>query len=126
MARPSFKATREQRKLVKSMAAIGCRHEDIAAVVGVRSPKTIRKYFRKELSTGQAEAVAAVARVAYEMAVSEKYPLMTDRWLYLMDHVEDERTEPEESYKLGTCELVFVPPRSSTAGEIEGGEACRD
>ena len=36
MARPAFKPTKEQRKLVKSLAAIGMRHDDIAVVIGVQ------------------------------------------------------------------------------------------
>jgi hypothetical protein len=128
MARPSFKATKEQRKLVRSMAAIGCRHEDIAVVVGVRSPKTVRKHFRKELTAGHAEAVAAVAGIAYQMAVSGKYPVMTDRWLCLMDHIEDDQSETADWYsqRPSRCELVFLPPRSSSEGNSQGGEACRE
>ena len=47
MPRPSFKATAEQRKLVKSLAAVGLRQEQICAMVGLRSPKTLRKHFRE-------------------------------------------------------------------------------
>jgi hypothetical protein len=79
--RPSFKPTKEKRKLVKSLAALGLRHEDIATAIGVRSPKTVRKYFGKELAHGTAEATAAVARAAWEMASSGKFPVMTRFWL---------------------------------------------
>jgi hypothetical protein len=49
-------------------------------LVGLRSPKTLRKHFRPELSNGFAEAYAAVARTAYEMAVSGRYPAMSIFW----------------------------------------------
>jgi len=81
MSRPSFKATAEQRKTVKSMAAIGLTHEQIAIVIGIRSPKTLRKHFRSELSNGAAQALAGVMAVAFEMARSGKYTELTRFWL---------------------------------------------
>ena len=84
MPRPSFKATRDQRKLVKSMAALGLRQEQIATTIGLRSPKTLRKHFRQEITRGSAEANAAVTRVAFEMATSGKWPVMTRYWMNVM------------------------------------------
>jgi len=81
MSRPSFKPTAEQRKMVKSMAAVGLTHEQIAIAIGIRSPKTLRKHLRKELRAGRAEAIAKTTSVAYEMAQSGKYPAMTRYWL---------------------------------------------
>ncbi len=81
MPRLSFRPTKERRKLVKTLAALGVCHEDIATAIGIRSPKTLRKHFRKELACGMAEANAAVTRVAYEMATSGKLPIMTRFWL---------------------------------------------
>ena len=81
MPRPSFKPTAEQRKTVKSLAAIGLRQEQIATFIGIRSTKTLRKHLRKELSRGEAEATASVAAAAYQMAQSGKYPAMTEFWL---------------------------------------------
>ena len=70
MPRPNFQPTDEQRKRVKSLSALGYRHEDICLMIGLRSPKSLRKHFRQELSAGMAEANAAVAQIAYEMASS--------------------------------------------------------
>ncbi|MGI8962423.1 MAG: hypothetical protein ACR2IV_22235 [Bryobacteraceae bacterium] len=81
MPRPSFKPTAEQRKLVRSLAAVGLRQEWICEMLRLRSPKTLRKHFRAELWKGQAEATAAVARTAYEMALSGRYPAMLLFWL---------------------------------------------
>jgi hypothetical protein len=80
MSRPSFQPTAEQRKLVRSLAALGVPQQRICVLVGLRSPKTLRKHFRPELSNGFAEAYAAVARTAYEMAVSGRYPAMSMFW----------------------------------------------
>ena len=81
MPRPSFQPTEQLRKLVKSLSALGRSHEEICVMVGVRSPKTLRKHFRQELSSGMAEANAVVARVAYEMALSGRYLAMTIFWI---------------------------------------------
>jgi hypothetical protein len=80
MPRPSFRPTPEQRKLVKTVAALGLRQEHICVLAGIRSPKTLRKHFRQELFHGFAEAYAAVARTAYEMAYSGHYPAMSFFW----------------------------------------------
>jgi hypothetical protein len=80
MPRPSFRPTPEQRKLVRSLAALGVPQQGICVLVGLRSPKTLRKHFRPELFHGLAEATAAVARTAYEMAVSGRYPAMSMFW----------------------------------------------
>lgn len=68
MPRPQFTPTAEQRNLVKSLAAVGIPHEDIARKVGVRSPKTLRKYFRTELNEGATDANYSVAQSLYANA----------------------------------------------------------
>jgi hypothetical protein len=96
MPRPSFQPTAEQRKLVRSLAALGVPQQRMCVLVGVRSPKTLRKHFRPELFSGFAEAYAAVARTAYEMAVSGRYPAMTMFW----DKCESSSVpEPEMQYE---------------------------
>jgi hypothetical protein len=96
MPRPSFKATTEQRKTVKSMAAVGLTHEQIATAIGIRSPKTLRKHFRKELTIGAAEATASVSAAALQMALSGKYPEVTKFWLNNVGDPGDEEFEGGE------------------------------
>ena len=74
MARPKFVPTDEQRRTVKSLSAYGIKQEGIARVLRFRSPKTLKKHFREELSLGEIEAVAQVAQTHYQMAKSGKYP----------------------------------------------------
>jgi hypothetical protein len=81
MSRPSFKPTKDQRKLVHSLAAIGLRQEHIASVIEIRSPKTLRKHFSREIAKGTAEAMAKVMAVAHGMAISGNYPGVTRFWL---------------------------------------------
>jgi len=47
-----FAPTAEQRALVKSMAGLGIRHEEIAIKIGVRSPKTLRNIFATNWISG--------------------------------------------------------------------------
>src|SRR5690348_1033887 len=81
MPRPRFKPTEEQRALVKSLASIGLPQEEICTIVRLRSAKTLRKCFPRELAQGLAEATAIVAQTAYDMAISGEYPAMTFFWL---------------------------------------------
>jgi len=55
MARKIFLVTDEMRERVRSLAARGVRHEDIAAIIDCDA-KTVRKHFRDELDRGMAEA----------------------------------------------------------------------
>jgi hypothetical protein len=81
MARPKFVATEEQRRTVKSLSAYGMSHEGIAHMVSLRSPKTLRKHFRKELDLGAIEGTAQVAQTRFQMAKSGKYPAATIHYL---------------------------------------------
>jgi transcriptional regulator with XRE-family HTH domain len=68
MPRPKLKPTEEQRRMVKTMTAMGAKQEDVAARIGVRSPKTLRKYFRDELDQGASEANLAIAQTLFKVA----------------------------------------------------------
>jgi hypothetical protein len=68
MPRPKLNRTTKQRAIVKSMAACGIPHEQIAKQIGIRSPKTLRKYFRNELDSGVTEANYQVATSMYHKA----------------------------------------------------------
>lgn len=79
MPRPSFKATDEQQRMVKTMAALGTRHEDIAAILDI-TPKTLRKHFRVELTRGAIEANAKVGQTLFSMATSGRNIAATIYW----------------------------------------------
>ena len=70
MPRTKFTPTREQRRVVREAAAYGVPQSAIAAMVDVRSEKTLRKYFRKELDNGDARANFKVARSLYRSALN--------------------------------------------------------
>ena len=56
MARPALIITDEQRLLVKALAAYGIPYQEIALKVGISSPKTLCKHFRKEMDEGPIDA----------------------------------------------------------------------
>lgn len=80
MARPKFQPTEEQRRIVKSMAAMGTPQPDIACKIGIRSPKTLKKYFQEELDSGKTDANYKVAQTLYQMATSGECPAATIFW----------------------------------------------
>lgn len=67
VGRPAHEPTDENKTKVKTLAAVGIRHEDIAAKLGI-SADTLTKYYRKELDDGRVDANAAVAKSLYEQA----------------------------------------------------------
>jgi hypothetical protein len=68
MPRPKLKPTEEECQLVKQCAAVGVPQEHIARKIGIRSPKTLRKYFREELDMGLIEANFMVAGALFKKA----------------------------------------------------------
>jgi hypothetical protein len=80
MPRPRLNPSTEQRRLVKSMAAMGTPHEDIAKKIGIRSPKTLRKHFRAELDLGIVEANYKVAQTLFQMATGGEEVAATIFW----------------------------------------------
>ena len=81
MPRLPISPTEEQRRLVKSMAAVGVPHEDIGRKIGIRSPKTLRKHFREELDLGMIDANYNVGKTFYEMAASGEDVAATIFWV---------------------------------------------
>jgi hypothetical protein len=79
MARPEFKVTEAAQKTVKGMAALGCKHDDIATLLEI-SPKTLRKHFRTELDRGAIEANAKVLQSLFDMATSGKNTAASIFW----------------------------------------------
>ena len=79
MPRPSFRPSGEQQRMVKTMAALGTRHEDIATILEI-TPKTLRKHFRVELSRGAIEANAKVGQTLFSMATSGRNIAATIYW----------------------------------------------
>ena len=71
MARPRFKPTPEERKLVESMSGYGVPIAHIAALVrdGI-DDDTLSKHFKKELVQGKAKANSKVGQTLFQKAVA--------------------------------------------------------
>ena len=92
---PKYKPTEADRNTVRSMAATGFPHEQIATCLGTAGidPKTMRKHFAVELKTAAIKANAAVANRAYQMAVAGNPPSATYFWLKCHGWKETSRVE---------------------------------
>jgi hypothetical protein len=69
MPRPKLTPTTEQRLQVQSLAAVGTPQQDIARKIGIRSEKTLRKYYRDELDLAATDANASVGGALYRKAM---------------------------------------------------------
>ncbi len=63
------KPTDENRRLVKMLAAVGARVDDIGTKLGI-SHDTVLKYYRQELEEGRIDANAQVAQTLFQQAKS--------------------------------------------------------
>src|SRR5437773_10696799 len=82
MARPRFKPSTADFKNVELFAAYGAPEDQIAGTIGPRgiSPKTLRKYFHRELAPGMMKANAKVAQTLYQLATSGECVSATIFW----------------------------------------------
>jgi hypothetical protein len=84
--------------------------EQIAEYVGVRSTKTVERHFKKELASGRAEAISAVAQAAFNMAESGKYPLATYFWMNTMGAAPTSREGREGIFRIES--IIDNPPEA--------------
>lgn len=59
--------TDEARKLVKSLAAVGIKHVDIASKLDI-THETLNKYYKTELDDGRIDANAAIGQTLFQQA----------------------------------------------------------
>lgn len=59
--------TEESRKLVRTLAAVGIRFEDIASKLEI-GQDTLVKYYRRELDEGRIDANASIGKTLFEQA----------------------------------------------------------
>jgi len=93
MARPSFCPTDEQRRTVRTYSKLLLPHEEIAHALDI-APHTLRKYFRKELDLGRAEAYTQVMAGLYKKAMGND----TEANIYLAERLRQERASPDTSF----------------------------
>lgn len=69
MGAKDHKATDENRRLVKMLAAVGARVDDIGTKLGI-SHDTVLNHYRQELEEGRIDANAQVAQTLFQQAKS--------------------------------------------------------
>jgi hypothetical protein len=79
MPRPSYKPTPEKQRVARAMAAVGARHEEIAAELEITA-KTLRKHFRQEIRQAATRANVQVAQSLYKQATSGRNIAATIYW----------------------------------------------
>ena len=122
MARPSFKPTLQQRQHVHAMARICLPQDQIAEYVGLRSVKSLKKHFGKELRRGLTEAIATVSKVCFEMAKSGKYPLVTTFWINTIGSAGLSTTKTDSVMKLRFYEDQPPPGREHEYVRTRAGD----
>jgi hypothetical protein len=84
-----------QRRQVEAMAGYGVPETDIARVVGI-DPKTLRRHYRDELSTGHIKAAAKVAESLFRKATSDGPQSVTAAIFWLKTRVGWKETTTHE------------------------------
>jgi hypothetical protein len=67
--RPPFEPSDKDRLAVTALSACGTRHELIARHLGI-DRKTLRKHFRKELTSGREDANSMVSHCLFNQAIA--------------------------------------------------------
>jgi hypothetical protein len=78
--KPAHVPDAKSRAQVESMAGMGMRQERIAEVIGC-DPKTLRKYYARDLRVGKTKASVNVANALYKMATEDRVPSAAIFWL---------------------------------------------
>lgn len=107
MPRPKLKPTEEQRQQVKLLAAYDIPQFEIARFVGIRSPKTLRKHFRKELDRGALEGYAKVQKTRFQLATDGKHPQVTESWL--ANYEARHRHHPDSQASAAPPAFIVIP-----------------
>tara|TARA_R100000234_G_C4976475_1_gene168692 strand:- start:658 stop:999 length:342 start_codon:yes stop_codon:yes gene_type:complete len=67
VGRPPHQTSTEKQTMVRTLAAVGITHEDIAGKLEI-SADTLTKYYSKELADGRIDANAQVAKGLFDQA----------------------------------------------------------
>ena len=77
---PPHDPTEETRKQVETMAAMGIRQDAMSSILDI-DPKTLRKYYRRELDTGSTKATLKVAQSLFKQATEQNNTAAQIFWM---------------------------------------------
>jgi hypothetical protein len=121
LGRKKFRPTEADRSIVKNMAAAGLREDQIADCIGVRGidPKTLRKYFKRELLTSRHIVTAtAMSQVVKAMNAGEAWACCF--WLKCRGGWKETDRHEITGADGGPLETTDVTPRERLASRIAG------
>jgi hypothetical protein len=81
MPNKKLNPTQVQRDQVRTLAASGLTLEQIGLFMDIRSPKTLRRYFPKEIIQGRSSGELRGRSALFKMAISGKHPRATMHFL---------------------------------------------
>jgi hypothetical protein len=112
-----------QRELVKNLAGWGLRQIYIASSLNI-DPKTLRKYYRKELDEGLIHAKTSVLHSLFDMATSRRNSAATIFWAKTRGDFTPEEKLPPKMRRTSHSSPTSEPVRRSS---LEGLTAhCND
>ena len=83
--RPKYTPKESERRQVKTMIGFGLPLQDVAACMLV-DPRTLKKYYAKEIETGKAHAVTSVANALYKNAIGSPLEIKNARGQVIERH----------------------------------------
>jgi hypothetical protein len=118
MPRPSLKISDEQRRMAKTLAAYGIKHDDIAFTLNI-APKSLRKHCPEELRRGAIEASVKVGQTLFGMATSGGNLGATIYW----DRTRGARHRETDNRSVPPPQIVI---RTTDGPETQSGEGGPD
>lgn len=108
--KPTFPAahvpTEQNRQTIEAMSGYGLTQQDIAVHLDI-DPRTLVKYYGRELEVGPVKAKTRVLQAAYQQAVSGTNVFATWAWLRSM------RRAGDGISKLGKKEIAMIEARTA-------------
>jgi hypothetical protein len=105
--------TPDQRELVKKLAGWGLRQIYIASTLKI-DPKTLRKYYRKELDEGLIQAKTSVLHSLFDMATSRRNSAATIFWAKTRGDFTPKQKLPPETRRISHLSPTSEPVRRSS------------
>jgi len=116
MSRDPHEPTEENRQLVRYLAGVGQRQDDIAIIVGC-SEKTLRLHYRNELDEGKADANAKVIGILLRMI--QRGDLGAQIFFHKCDGGPKEKPRNIKTKRIPRSSYVHVPTGSCSRERCE-------
>ena len=111
MARKKIKISKLDYPIIEKLASQGLSVSLIADYLGISKATLDRRIseceeLSKNLNKGRSKGIESVSSVAYQMAISGKYPAMTMFWLKCQAHWKEKNDHDPDEHQ--SIEIVFT------------------